>query len=179
MIAAVLSVIGYATLASSSERSANEVFVVPLAVPTYAATPVPTVGPATPSPIPSPDALLDGGGHGEAAAVDADLTVSEPDEPSVEGLAGAEGLDGIEAIICAYDWWGSCERALRVARCEVGPDYIDGNPYDDYVGTWQVAMSVHAAKFQGDPYDPVENTRVAYEIYVNGGERHWPVCRYA
>lgn len=105
------------------------------------------------------------------------VPLESPAEPVAASLHNP--LGSIEAVICSYDWWGSCDRALRVAACESGPDYIDGNPYDTLVGTWQIEMSVHAAKFQGDPYDPAENARVAYEIYVNGGERHWPVCRYA
>ena len=86
-------------------------------------------------------------------------------------------LVGIEAIICGY-WVEDCAHALRVFRCESGEDYIDGNPYDSYVGTAQIDIDLYGGRFASDPYEPNENLRVAYQLYTEQGWAHWPVCRW-
>ena len=87
-------------------------------------------------------------------------------------------LSGSEGVICAY-FWDDCAHALRVFTCESGDDYIDGNPYDYYVGAAQVDVDLHGWRFVSDPYDLGENMRVARQLYDERGWAPWPVCRYA
>lgn len=93
----------------------------------------------------------------------------------------SEGLTDAEAIICGI--FPDCAKALRVARCESGPDYYAG--YGVHVGTWQVNLGLHAWRFYEHGYDPYTqaddihaNTLVAWDIYLERGWAAWPWCGY-
>ena len=88
-------------------------------------------------------------------------------------------LTGAEAIICAY--FPECEKALRVAVCESGPDY--SAPYNGYhIGTWQLYAG-HAWRFAergwnywADGLDVERNTVIAREVYDERGWQPWGYC---
>jgi hypothetical protein len=107
-----------------------------------------------------------------------------PDAAAGEYVAYAEG--SIEALICSVGF-PDCEKALRVARCESGPDYYA--PIDKYhVGTFQIAHAYHAGKFAAHGWDIFihgediyKNSVVALEILASAGyvwTGHWPNCGY-
>lgn len=79
----------------------------------------------------------------------------------------------IEGLVCGH-WPEQCGYALCVFHWESGPDLVDGNPYDVYVGTAQIDINLHGWRFQADPTEPTENLRVAREMYDERGWGHWP-----
>lgn len=110
-----------------------------------------------------------------------------PAEPSPipEPEPTAVPLTDIEAAICSAGWSsaGLCDKALRVARCESGPDYYsEAGTY--HVGTFQIAY-VHAWRFLAhgwdiydDGLDPARNSVIAFEIWSESGWGPWPWCGY-
>lgn len=93
------------------------------------------------------------------------------------GLPDVSGPDRITGLICGL-WVDDCEHALRVFSCEVGNDYIDGDPYDKYVGVAQIDVNLHGWRFIGDPYEPAENLRVAFQLFQERAWAPWPNCRW-
>lgn len=86
-------------------------------------------------------------------------------------------LTDIEAAICAYGW--DCWTALRIARCESGPDYIAGYNGHGAAGTFQL-MPVHAWRFEArgwsfydDALIPERNIAVAFDLWSEQGWRPW------
>lgn len=99
--------------------------------------------------------------------------------------ADLAALSEVEALICSVGF-PDCAKALRVARCESGPDYsasFDGL----HVGPFQVA-ELHAPKFTAhgwdyyiDGNDPYRNSVIALEILTAAGgywPTHWPYCGF-
>jgi len=132
--------------------------------------------------------------RGFVRGVDGVPVVQAEDEPEIpaakagavdEVAAGDPGgppLSDVERIICSAGW-PDCGKALRVARCESGPDYLAGAG-TFHVGTWQIAW-LHAHRFirhgwdmATDGLDPYRNSVVAYEIYTESGWGPWPICQY-
>jgi hypothetical protein len=100
-------------------------------------------------------------------------TAPPPSEPAPE-ITPQPALEPVEAAICAYPW--ECSIALRVARCESGPDYEAGFNASGHGGTFQISP-IHAWRFAARGLDfwihavVLEwNLEVAYEIYT---ERWW------
>ncbi len=100
----------------------------------------------------------------------------QPEVPEAEETE-SHAYTGQEGVICAY-FSDNCEHALRVFACESGPDFIDGNPYDQYVGAAQIDIYLHGWRFQGEPYELDSNMRVARQLYNERGWAPWPVCGY-
>jgi hypothetical protein len=104
------------------------------------------------------------------------VTPTAPPEPEITPEPTPEpkaALTGVEAAICAYPW--ECSIALRVARCESGPDYEAGFNASGHGGTFQISP-IHAWRFAARGLDfwihavVLEwNLEVAYEIYVAAG----------
>mgnify|MGYP001590477139 CR=1 FL=1 len=139
--------------------------------PVYA-TEWPILGEVLPLP-PSPTPTVDTGALVELY----ESTVTEG-----VGRGGATAMpypptEGPEGVICAY-FWDDCEHALRVFACGAGPDYIDGSPFDSYIGAAQIDIGLHAWRFNSEPYELGENMRVARQLYDERGWAPWPVCRY-
>jgi hypothetical protein len=148
-------------------------------------------GPSVPDP--SYERLLDVGNHGGSVAsvsVPA-VVVPEPALPTPEPARRSEPtsvpaydpppLTEVEQWICDAGW-PDCAKALRVARCESGPDYYAG--IGAHAGTFQIAP-LHAGRFalrgwdywtDGDDY--YKNSVVALSIYSESGWRPWPYCGY-
>ena len=117
--------------------------------------------------------------RGEAVTPIVAEPVPEVVQPVEEVLSEpAIPLTGPETTICTH-FPDDCDHAIRVFRCESGPDFIDGNPYDIYEGAAQVDSQLHGWRFTADPGDLGENMRVARQLYDESGWQPWPVCRYA
>jgi len=80
-----------------------------------------------------------------------------------------------EDIVCDYNW--PCERMLELIVCESSNNPLADSNYP-YVGWFQIDQNLHAWRLsEGESYyDPVVNTRIAYEIYLESGMRPWPNC---
>ncbi len=129
--------------------------------------------------------------------VDALFTPAPPPaQPVVPGVpVGARAVErhspeaddapeGRAALICSVGF-PDCQKALRVALCESGPDY--SAPFDGlHVGPFQIAEAYHADKFTAhgwdyyeDGDDPYRNSVVALEILNNASgwwPADWPTC---
>ena len=78
----------------------------------------------------------------------------------------ARGVDGIEGLVCSYEW--PCGEALAVARCESGLDPNAVSPDGANIGVFQINV-VHG-------YYPglIANVAKAYEIWAaDGGWTAW------
>ncbi len=93
------------------------------------------------------------------------------------------GTEGRAAVICSV--MPDCQKALRVALCESGPDY--SAPFDGlHVGPFEIAEKYHADKFTAhgwdyyeDGDDPYRNSVIALEILDGAGgwwPADWPFC---
>ncbi len=107
-----------------------------------------------------------------------------PAPPPPPTLAPPPPLSDVEALICSAGWdsVGLCEKALRVAQCESGPDYYAPVSYY-HVGTFQIALAYHAGRFAAhgwdiytDGIDPYKNSVIAFEIWSEQGWEPWPYC---
>ena len=134
------------------------------------------------SPTPTP-----GPGPEPPGAVIGEPQLLAPDEPTPRPVPAPKAaprpvLTDVEAAICSVGW-PDCQKALRVARCESGPDYYAG--YSVHVGTFQISP-IHAWRFtalgldywrHGDDF--YSNSAVAYWIYKDaGGWGPWPYCGF-
>ena len=119
----------------------------------------------------------------EPVVAPADVPGVQGDAPTTRPTLGYTP-EGRAAVICSV--MPDCQKALRVALCESGPDYsalFDGL----HIGPFQVA-EVHAPKFtkRGWDYyidgdDPYKNSVVALEILNNASgwwPADWPFCGY-
>ena len=106
-----------------------------------------------------------------------------PDLPERQSPPVFVPLVGIEALICSAGF-PDCQKALRVALCESGPDYLA--PFDGlHVGTFQISQD-HVAKFTAHGWDyyeddPYRNSVIALEILNSAGgvwTGHWPTCGF-
>mgnify|MGYP001388050227 CR=1 FL=1 len=89
-------------------------------------------------------------------------------QPVPEGAgwdAGEAGVDGIEGLVCSYEW--PCGEALAVARCESGLDPNAVSPDGANIGVFQINV-VHG-------YYPglIANVAKAYEIWRDQGWAPW------
>ena len=91
-----------------------------------------------------------------------------PDAIAVAALTPDEAA----GIICSLDW--ECDRAMRVAYCESRFVAEATNKAGPYIGLFQV-WDRHVE----EPwmlYDPIYNTQIAYQLWLERGWRPWPVC---
>lgn len=102
-------------------------------------------------------------------------TTPDCSTPSVSVGNTAPGIDTAAAAAAAAGWTGDdLVTAVAVAGAESGYNPLAENPDSTAKGLWQIMMSFHAPKFQGDDWrDPAANARVAHQLWLESGWQPW------
>jgi len=106
--------------------------------------------------------------------------VAEPEQEHVQlpRILDSAPHNDLRELVCSYSW--HCHEALAVVQCESGGNANATSPDGQNLGLFQINL-VHIARVDGNSsllYDPVINTRVAYDIWLDQSWIPWSCKPY-